>query len=114
MKLSRKSWILRYAYGLDGLARVDKTVDLCSLFWRCVGMTALGTFFLSFVGLLLVGIYTNPWGALGFVVMLALLIFGIAFISWTADVISGKDYTLVGTYIHGVKNKYCPRIELKD
>ena len=39
MKLSRRSWIVRYAYFMD--EPVPYRTSLCALFWRCVALTTL-------------------------------------------------------------------------
>ena len=104
MKLSRKSWLFRWAYQAD-VWRPAKQVNLCSLFWRAFCLMPLAYAALALV--VGVGLYGLLWRSFVMYGWLGLLIIptfvlGICF------------FVLVSNWVRAKKDRYCPIITLED
>jgi hypothetical protein len=104
MKISRNSWLVRFAYFNDF---VPRKTDLCSLFWRTVFMTLVTTVGLMLVGILAYVFYKEP---LAIPVVVGGVAGGVT-LFWGFAV--GANKLIRSEVIKSIKENYCPVIEVE-
>jgi hypothetical protein len=104
MKISRDSWLVRFAYFNDF---VPRKTDLCSLFWRTVFMTLVGAVVLSLIGILTYVSFKEP---LVIPVLIGVIAGGLT-LFWGFTV--GANKLIRSEVIKSIKDNYCPVIEVE-
>lgn len=106
MNISRKSWLVRYAY-FHSYPTIG-IVTLCDFFWQIVGTTILNLFIIGIIvgGLWLTYMVPGPvFAVIGIVVAAAVIL------AW----MDGEDLMphVVRVAWEGFKERYCPIIRIE-
>lgn len=105
MKLTRSNWLLKWAFLGESLPYRNTT--LCALFWRIVLFTPMKLIVAgSLVGLLLI----FPWFDLGWKAIFLYL--GVAGFFGVDALVGYAGF--IGEAVKGIKEKYCPLIQIED
>lgn len=121
MRLKKSSWVVKWAYLGEG-RNIPASTSLCALFWRCVALTPLKTFFVAFVtfGVGFIGYKAvmNPLNTLIALVIVGMIPLLSKLDDWdTKRKVEGvkpwrsSNNVMVQTYF-AVKDKVCPLIDL--
>ena len=117
MKLSKRNWLIRYAF-LLGEDEMPDTTNLCAVFWKCVGATV----FFTIVGTVMIFLGYEAWihiRQLG-EVLLMISFFALVYllarsIGWVGAKVREEVYyeSIVHGWLRDFKNKTCMKIELE-
>ena len=123
MKISHRSWAIRYAYGMDSMLRPGERVFICELFWKMVTTTLGWGLILLILGMIAFTFLVLPvvrWGWGGLLVaptIVACLLVG----NWLHSYLMQRrfeDYPrqpgIIRQYIRAKKERWCPIVEVTE
>lgn len=118
LTISRKSWLLKWAYFLEHTVFYSgEKFSLCPIFWRTILLTPiklLAICAVAFTVLALPYIKLGWWG----IALQAAIVAWVSVIFFVCDRISNRGRgkrkpSIVVAFYRGVKDKYCPLIEVE-
>lgn len=123
MKISHRSWPIRYAYSLESMLRPGEKVSICELFWKMVTTTLQWGAILIVLGLLIYALFVLPFQHQGWTGLLIAPSF-IACL-WLGEVLIRyltqrrfADYPhppgIIRSYIRAKKERWCPIVEVTE